>query len=115
VALITGETGGMGSASARLFAKEGAAVVVAARHEEPGHALVKEITDAGGRAIFVQMDTVNQVDWDNAVRVTKETFGALHILMNVVGSNQPVMLPNVDIERWNKLFVVNLTGTVRGI
>jgi NAD(P)-dependent dehydrogenase (short-subunit alcohol dehydrogenase family) len=115
VALITGGTGGMGSASARLFAQEGAAVVIAARHEEPGHALVREIADAGGRATFVQMDTVDQADWDNAVRVTKETYGALHILMNIVGSNQPVMLPNVDIEQWNKVFDINLTGTVRGI
>ena len=115
VALITGGTGGMGSASARLFAQEGAAVVIAARHEEPGHELVKEIADAGGRATFVPMDTVNQDDWDNAVRVTKDTYGALHILVNVVGSNQLSMLPRVDIEDWNKIFEINLTGTLRGI
>ena len=50
VALITGATGGMGSASARLFAKEGAAVLVAARHQDQGDALVKEIVDAGGKS-----------------------------------------------------------------
>jgi NAD(P)-dependent dehydrogenase (short-subunit alcohol dehydrogenase family) len=50
VALITGATGGMGSASARLFAKKGAAVLVAARHQGQGDALVKEITDAGGKS-----------------------------------------------------------------
>ena len=115
VALITGGTGGMGSASARLFAQEGAAVVITARHAEPGHALVEEITGAGGRATFVQMDTVNQQDWDNALRVTRNTYGALHILMNVVGSNEPAMLPNVDIEAWNRIFEINLVGTVRGI
>jgi NAD(P)-dependent dehydrogenase (short-subunit alcohol dehydrogenase family) len=115
VALITGGTGGMGSASARLFAREGAAVVITARHEEPGHALVKDITDAGGRATFVRMDTVNQDDWDNALRITRDTYGALHILMNVVGSNEPAMLPNVDIEAWNRIFEINLVGTARGI
>ncbi len=90
------------------------AVVIAARHEEPGHELVKEIGDAGGRAIFVRMDTVNQDDWDNAVRVTKDTYGALHILLNVVGSNELSMLPRVAME-WNKIFEINLTGTLRGI
>ena len=62
-----------------------------------------QIRVAGGRATFVQMDTVNQADWDNAGRMTKETYGALHILMNIVGSNQPVLLPNINIEQWNKV------------
>jgi len=115
VALITGGTGGMGSASARLFAQEGAAVVITARHEGPGHELVREITDGGGGATFVPMDTVNQDDWDNAVRVSNDAYGALHILVNVVGSNQLSMLPRVDIEAWNKIFEINLTGTLRGI
>lgn len=61
------------------------------------------------------MDTVNQDDWDNAVRVTNDAYGALHILVNVVGSNQLSMLPRVDIEEWNKIFEINLTGTLRGI
>jgi NADP-dependent 3-hydroxy acid dehydrogenase YdfG len=60
VALITGATGGMGSASARLFAREGAAVAVAARHQDQGDALVKEITDGGGRAIFVELEITDQ-------------------------------------------------------
>lgn len=115
VALITGGTGGMGSASARLFAAEGAAVVITARHEEPGLALVEAITRAGGRATFVQMDTVRQDDWDRAVETTQETYGALHVLMNVVGTNELSMLPNVDIEQWNKIYDVNVTGTLRGI
>ena len=115
VALITGGTGGMGSASARLFAQEGAAVVITARHEGPGHELVREITDGGGGATFVPMDTVNQDDWDNAVRVSNDAYGALHILVNVVGSNQLSMLPRVDIEEWSKIFEINLTGTLRGI
>jgi NAD(P)-dependent dehydrogenase (short-subunit alcohol dehydrogenase family) len=53
VALITGATGGMGRASARLFAQEGATVLVAARHPERGAALIQEIETAGGRAHFV--------------------------------------------------------------
>ena len=53
VALITGAYGGMGRASARLFAKEGASVVLAGRNEERGNELAKEINDDGGKALFV--------------------------------------------------------------
>jgi NAD(P)-dependent dehydrogenase (short-subunit alcohol dehydrogenase family) len=115
VALITGAYGGMGRASARLFAKEGAAVVVTGRNEDRGDALVKEITDDGGRAIFVELEVTDQDQWTAAVARVKETFGALHILMNIVGSNALVMFPEVDIDEWNKIFEINVTGTLRGI
>ena len=59
VALITGATGGMGSASGRLFAKEGAAVLIAARHKNLADPLVQEITGAGGRASFVQLEVTD--------------------------------------------------------
>jgi NAD(P)-dependent dehydrogenase (short-subunit alcohol dehydrogenase family) len=56
VALITGGYGGMGRASARLFAREGATVFVAGRNQERGDALVAEINGAGGKAHFVELD-----------------------------------------------------------
>jgi NAD(P)-dependent dehydrogenase (short-subunit alcohol dehydrogenase family) len=115
VALITGGYGGMGRASARLFAREGAAVVVTGRSEDRGDALVKEITDDGGKAIFIELEVTDQDQWTAAVARVKETFGALHILMNIVGSNALVMLPEVDIDEWNKIFEINVTGTLRGI
>jgi NAD(P)-dependent dehydrogenase (short-subunit alcohol dehydrogenase family) len=114
-ALITGGYGGMGRASARLFAKEGATVFVAGRDEERGDALVAEINDTGGKAHFVELDVVNQDQWDAAVAQVKEQAGALHILMNIVGSNALVRFPAVDIEEWNKIFEINVTGTLRGI
>jgi 3alpha(or 20beta)-hydroxysteroid dehydrogenase len=100
VALITGATGGMGSACARLFALEGAAVVIAARKEELAHALAKEISDAGGKALFVKLDVANQEQWTAAVKKTKETFGALHILVNNAGVNTTTVLPYVDMHVW---------------
>jgi NAD(P)-dependent dehydrogenase (short-subunit alcohol dehydrogenase family) len=115
VALITGGYGGMGRASARLFAKEGAAVVVTGRNEDRGDALVKEINDSGGKAIFIELEVTDQDQWTAAVAQVKKTFGALHILMNVVGSNALVMFPEVDIDEWNKIFEINVTGTLRGI
>jgi NAD(P)-dependent dehydrogenase (short-subunit alcohol dehydrogenase family) len=115
VALITGGYGGMGRASARLFAREGAIVFVAGRNEERGDALVSEINEAGGKAHFVELDIVNQDQWDAAVVSVKEQAGALHILMNIVGSNALVRFPTVEIDEWNKIFEINVTGTLRGI
>ena len=115
VALITGGYGGMGRASARLFAQEGATVFVAGRDQERGDALVKEINDAGGRAHFVELDVVDQDQWDAAVAQVKEQAGALHTLLNIVGSNALVRFPHVDIDELNKVFEINVTGTLRGI
>jgi NAD(P)-dependent dehydrogenase (short-subunit alcohol dehydrogenase family) len=115
VALITGGYGGMGRASARLFAQEGATVFVAGRNHERGDALVQQIEDAGGKAHFVELDVVNQDQWDAAVAQIKERAGGLHVLMNIVGSNALNMFPEIDIEEWNKLFEINVTATLRGI
>lgn len=115
VALITGATGGMGSASARVFAREGAAVLVAARHEELAAPVVQDIIDAGGRASFVLLDTTEKEQWEAAVQAAEEQYGGLHILMNVVGSNDLVMLPDVDLAAWNKVFEINVTATMVGM
>jgi NAD(P)-dependent dehydrogenase (short-subunit alcohol dehydrogenase family) len=115
VALITGGYGGMGRATARLFAAEGATVFIAGRSEERGEALAAEINGEGGVAHFVELDVVNQGQWDAAVQQAKAQAGALHILMNIVGSNALVRFPKVDIAEWNKLFETNVTATLRGI
>ena len=80
VALITGGYGGMGRASARLFAKEGATVFIAGRNEDRGDALAAEINEAGGKAHFVELDVVKQDQWDAAIIHVKEQAGALHVL-----------------------------------
>lgn len=115
VALITGGYGGMGRASARLFAKEGATVFVAGRNSERGDALVAEINGDGGDAHFVELDVVKQDQWNAAVAQVKERADALHVLMNIVGSNALVKFPDIDVDQWNKLFEINVTGTLRGM
>jgi NAD(P)-dependent dehydrogenase (short-subunit alcohol dehydrogenase family) len=115
VALITGGYGGMGRASARLFAEEGATVAIAGRNRERGEALVQEISDGGGNALFVELEVTDQEQWDAAVDRVREEAGALHILMNIVGSNAMVMLPKVDIDEWNEIYNINVVGTLRGI
>jgi NAD(P)-dependent dehydrogenase (short-subunit alcohol dehydrogenase family) len=105
----------MGRASARLFAKEGATVAIAGRSREHGEALAKEITDGGGKAFFVELEVTDQAQWDGAVERVRSEAGALHILMNIVGSNAMVMLPKVDIDEWNEIYNINVVGTLRGI
>jgi len=105
----------MGRASARLFTNEGATVFVAGRNESRGITLVDEINAAGGQAHFVALDVVNQDQWDAAVEQVKKEAGALLVLMNIVGSNALARLPGVDIDEWNEIFAINVTGTLRGI
>jgi NAD(P)-dependent dehydrogenase (short-subunit alcohol dehydrogenase family) len=105
----------MGRASARLFAKEGATVFIAARHPEPGAVLVQQIEVAGGRAHFIKLDTTQQAQWNEAVATIKREAGALHILLNIVGTNDLTVIPEVSIEQWNRVFEVNVTGTLMGI
>jgi len=78
-------------------------------------ALVKEITDAGGRALHVGLDVTDHSQWTAAVDQVRETYGALHILMNIVGTNELDMIPNIDVERWNKVFDINVTSILVGI
>jgi 3alpha(or 20beta)-hydroxysteroid dehydrogenase len=63
----------------------------------------------------VEIDVVNQDQWDAAVVQIKAQAGGLHALMNIVGSNALNMFPEIDIDEWNKLFEINVTGTLRGI
>lgn len=115
VALITGAYGGMGRASARLFAKEGASVVLAGRNTDRGKALEKEINAGGGSALFVKLDVTDPQQWEKAINQVKEKFGGLHILMNIVGSNAPGILPDIRLEEWNKMFETNVTSILVGI
>ena len=115
VALITGATGGVGRASALLFAKEGAAVVIADENNDLGNALAKQITAAGGKALSVQLDVADQQQWNEAVKQVEDKFGALHILVNAAETKELSMVTQADLKTWNKVFEINLTGTLLGI
>src|SRR5580700_3111495 len=86
VALVTGASSGMGAATARLFAREGATgVVVADLLEKEGNAVVAEIEKAGGKATFVSLDVTNEDQWKAAVERTVATYGGLDVLVNNAG------------------------------
>src|SRR5438093_9785436 len=85
VALVTGGAHGMGAAEAKLFAKEGARVVVADVRVGDGKAVIDQITSAGGQARFVHLDVTREAEWQQAVAFAVSTFGKLDGLVTNAG------------------------------
>lgn len=85
VAMITGASSGIGAAAARLFAREGAAVVVTARRGERLRALAEEINAGGGRALPVPGDVSSAEDVERVVRAAVDAFGGLDCAFNNAG------------------------------
>src|SRR5687768_14732177 len=85
VALITGGGSGIGRESSLLFAKEGAFVVVVDMNDKAGEDTVRDVSNAGGRAVYVHADVSKAADCENMVRSAENNFGALHVLFNNAG------------------------------
>src|SRR5712692_5455708 len=85
VAIISGGANGMGAEEARLFAREGAKVVIADVLEQEGQQVVAQIEAAGGEALFVRTDVTSEADWKQAVDAAVGRFGQLDILVNNAG------------------------------
>jgi NAD(P)-dependent dehydrogenase (short-subunit alcohol dehydrogenase family) len=114
VALVTGASSGMGEQIAKLFAKEGASVVVIARRKEKLAELVETIEADGGKAIAVAGDVTNEEDVQKAVKTTVDEYGKLDIVINNAGildKMDPIADMSDDI--WDSVINVNLTGPMR--
>lgn len=111
VAIVTGASAGIGNATARLFAKEGAAVVVAARREGELEALVNSIRSEGGQALAVVGDIGDESFARNVVEQALERFGRLDVAFNnagILGAMGPVT--DMSLADWNQVIATNLTG-----
>lgn len=108
VALITGGASGIGRATALLFAREGAAVVVADVNESEGKAVVQTIIDEGGRAIFTRCDVTRAEDCQLAVRQTVEQLGKLDILFNNAGIIRRASVVETREEEWDLVMATNV-------
>jgi len=113
-ALITGAASGMGAAEAKMFAAEGAKVIVADVNDAGSKAVVQDITAAGGSAIAVHLDVSNAADWDAAIAEGVEALGDISVLVNNAG--MMIMKPVQDTteEEWDKIFSVNAKGAFLG-
>ena len=110
VALITGGTSGIGSATAIRFAREGAKVAITGRSPDRGSEVVGEIEANGGEAIFIQSDVRVAADCKNAVERTLERFGKIDILFNNAGVFHPKTIPECTEEEWDETIDSSLKG-----
>ena len=114
IALISGGARGMGACEARLFASEGAKIVVGDVLEGPGQTVVSEIKAVGGEAVFVPLDVTREADWQQAVQTAVSQFGQLNILVNNAGVSGHGRVESVSLEEWNRVMDINSTGVFLG-
>jgi len=114
VALISGGARGMGAEEARIFAREGAKVVIGDISEDDGKAVEAQIAEAGGQALFVRLDVTQEADWANAVDLAVSSFGKLDILVNNAGISSRAFTDDTGIEAWDKIMEVNSKGVFLG-
>src|SRR3974377_1370055 len=100
VALITGAASGMGASMARIFAREGAKVVVADVLEEEGRKVVADITQANGAAILRRLDVASEAEWQAAIDATLAEFKKLDILVNDAGLSGSAVDDLFDNAAW---------------
>ena len=114
VAIVSGASGGMGAEEARLFAREGAKVVIADVIDDDGEAVAREIEDTGGEAIYVHTDVTSAESWDALVQTTIEKYGTVDILVNNAGISSGSHEDPLDIDGWTRIMDVNSTGVYLG-
>lgn len=112
VAIVTGAASGIGAATARLFAEEGAKVVVADWHDD-GEKVAAEIGDA---AAFVKVDVSQQDQVEAMVKTAVDRFGRLDIIFNNAGvEGEQAFTADCSLENWDRVIGINLTGTFLGM
>ena len=111
VAIITGSTRGIGRATAKLFAAEGAKVVVVGTNVELGDSCVAEIKADGGEAIFCKTDVTSEESLAALVKAALETYGRIDILVNNAGvGGSTANMNDITMDEWNKVLATNLTA-----
>src|SRR5262245_40876157 len=115
VAIVTAGGSGIGAASARRFAGEGAAVVVADLSGTRAEAVASSITASARRAGARKMAASDPAAVERTIRLALDTFGRLDVMMNNAGLAEPAPLDEISIESWNRVIAVTLTSAFLGM
>jgi NADP-dependent 3-hydroxy acid dehydrogenase YdfG len=115
VALVTGASSGIGAATARVLAREGAAVALLARRKDRLQALAEELAAEGAHCLAAPADVARRSEVDAAVSATERALGEVDILVNNAGVMMLSMLEERRVEDWDRMIDVNVKGVLYGI
>jgi len=114
VALVSGSATGIGEATARLFAQEGAKVVVADVNEQRGKEVAADIKKEGGEAHFIRLDVTSEENWEQAMKETVAKYGKINICVNNAGISLANDVEDTTLDEWNRIMSVDSTGVFLG-
>ncbi len=114
VAIVTGAALGLGQASARMLAREGAKVVLTDLKDTEGELVAKSIQEAGGKALYLHHDVSSETDWEHTIETTLDRFGRLDVLVNNAGVADARPPEDETLEHWRWLLSINLDGVFLG-
>ena len=114
VALISGGARGQGAAEAKLFAQEGAKVVIGDLLDVDGMRVAAEIAELGGEAVYVHLDVTREEDWQSAVQAAVSAFGKLDVLIKNAGIWRRGRVEDTTVEDWDAVQNVNSKGVFLG-
>lgn len=114
VAIITGGARGQGATEARMFAQEGAKVVIGDIRDEPGMQVEAEIRELGGEAVYLHLDVANADDWQRAVEAAEERFGKVDVLVNNAAIVLRKSIEETTGADWDNIMEINAKGVFLG-
>ncbi len=114
VALVSGAARGIGAATAKLLAQEGAAVVLGDVLETEGRQTAAGIVAAGGRATFMPLDVTRAANWQQVIAATVAAYGKLDVLVNNAGISGRAAIGETDVETWERVMEINGKGVFLG-
>ncbi|WP_141501152.1 SDR family oxidoreductase [Paenibacillus luteus] len=115
VVIITGASSGIGEATAKLLAKQGAKIVLAARREDRLQAIVNDIKQEGGEAVYFTTDVTSQQDTQELAQFALKQYGRIDVLVNNAGVMPVSRLNELRVEEWEHMIDVNIKGVLYGI